>query len=1050
VFSFRDGTPAVDPPVDPPVSSVAAFVTGHSLNLQVPDMLAEIAREQGGSFTWREQGVAGGALEQRFNDPATESRTYMVDYTTEIPTGNWPVWISPPSVPRSPDVVNTSSTVEDVDFGFQLWIDYLRTHNNQQIWFYEVWHNTLGDAPGEFDTFSPTRNYPWLDRLQSDRGMWRGCVERARLNNPDMNINMIPGASVFQAVIRAGIAGEIPGYSGDLAYWQDLLFLDAIHMRNRAAYIMGLTWYACLYGQRADAATGNGYVGRDGDPVEDFQNGLGVDPATAYETLDWTPEANEAIKDIVWKVCREEPLTGLVAGFDPEHRAPGVDNPVTPGATLTIDSDGLNGFGTTQGQVWIGDRDTYAASGGTNGSLLRQCTVTGWDNDQVTVTVPTEAFFTPANALYSVGLPYAARAMGEDYRDRWIYVLDDQGAVIPYGNREGRQVEIDTPEGLSPRAQPANSYVNGLQPTFPWSSVEIRYFRNLIHQADGLTPQSGTDGFHYDVATTQARNVPNGAVFSIPVGVDITSPAATLYAGNYVVRWTGQAEVRIADGAWQSSGQFTVNLSTINGLFLEARNETGGTVATDFLTELTMIRYDEYPGATDAERIAAALADYDAGLAAMDERIFHPQFTSMLREINCRFWRTYNWQWETLYFEYAPMWSQHRVPGALTWGGAVPFEVEWALARAFDMDLAQNIPMGMDQDWITGFATLLRQEYGDVLAAGRRAYYLELGNETWNLSLPYLYPAHQALGRTAARDVYTRWALRPAGSQTFTVYDANGNVVPHGYSNGQELWFHSGVAPTGAEIDFSHAISNVTATTFDVPAFPTNSIDTWVNFMAIDTATLSAGFPTIQERHEGHGRATALMYGWLQGVLTAEQWASVVKAMPGQAGATDDMEARLLAYEAAVTANGLSIGLVDEALLANYYYTDWTQPTFAARAATVDTAGFVAGMTAMLVPMQAHNPSMGFSFYEGGNHDGGDTFDYAGIGWPFAITEHHVTAWDDWMSGILAAFPQVTRGAYYCDAGYLDPWTMVGYQGQDPKIPIHRYFVAHQGYIERA
>lgn len=229
------------------VPNLRVFYIGHSLMSDIPSMTrALVLAVPGARFEFRHQDIPGAPLRWQWEeeDRASEFEPQFGGrYHLHLPDGGYTTLIVTDSVPRG----GTELVDETVDY-LGRFVDFARTHNPDiQIYYYETWHHlTSGTSRNsEYDTASPTRTLRWRARLDADRGMWDGIVERVNAAHPGAKpVLLIPVGRVLGAVHDALEAGRIPGWTRI-----EDLFGDEIHTNNYGKYVVSLVHYAVLTGR---------------------------------------------------------------------------------------------------------------------------------------------------------------------------------------------------------------------------------------------------------------------------------------------------------------------------------------------------------------------------------------------------------------------------------------------------------------------------------------------------------------------------------------------------------------------------------------------------------------------------------------------------------------------------------------------------------------------------------------------------------------------------------------------------------------------------------
>ncbi len=243
--------------------------------------------------------------------------------------------------------------------------------------------------------------------------------------------------------------------------------------------------------------------------------------------------------------------------------------------------------------------------------------------------------------------------------------------------------------------------VNGIQ----WSSS--RTFMNLIYGSSWMMQDAS--GAYSDVPADSLDA--NGWVKSVPAGSHVVRGLAVpLNAGKFICKYQG-------NGALNVTGAAVSNVSTSAGVTrfsLAATNPNPQPASLSYTVDPS-----NYIRNIDCREVGASTS---ATLA--------PEFlsaVSIFKSIRFMKWQTAtegNWP---------VTWATRNKPGDgdYTKNDGVPVEVMVQTANQAGSDLWVTVPWNADDDYITKFATYVR----DNLAANHRVY-VEVSNEVWNGGYP--------------------------------------------------------------------------------------------------------------------------------------------------------------------------------------------------------------------------------------------------------------------------------------------------------------------------
>lgn len=244
---------AAPKPAKPPADNrIDAFYIGHSLQSDIPDMVAAFCasreKEKGHpSFRFREQFIIGSTLENQWNqrDRAPKDRSpqepqFMGYWFEEFPKGGLDALVLIDSVPRG-----KSGMAQSLEFASKLIGEALAKSPDVRVFFYEPWHciysGTPQGCPWDKDE---TSKVPWRERLDVDAPMWDGLLADLKKAQPKANLAMIPAGRSLGVLADAIAAGKVKGF----AKYQDL-FDDDIHLNPYGKYFVACLHYAALTGK---------------------------------------------------------------------------------------------------------------------------------------------------------------------------------------------------------------------------------------------------------------------------------------------------------------------------------------------------------------------------------------------------------------------------------------------------------------------------------------------------------------------------------------------------------------------------------------------------------------------------------------------------------------------------------------------------------------------------------------------------------------------------------------------------------------------------------
>jgi hypothetical protein len=612
-----------------------------------------------------------------------------------------------------------------------------------------------------------------------------------------------------------------------------------------------------------------------------------------------------------------------------------VNGDIEHGARVTITHDGVTKFTPAQGRVVISDRKYWGQTTTATPLTFADQAIVEWTTEYVVIDVD----LTPWGGA-------EASAVGKR-----IYVLADNNTETLFAGVSGRKI---TTERMK----------LGFNPEGPGLITKAPRFRNLwAHSLDGARTLTGALGTLPMYANGYFNAVGNyvGYVrmyaskllygqYIIPQG----------YVGKVAVAWSGSAELALSRSSTVTPSSFnastfvyTVTENSAAWLVLWAKNPSGSTAST-FLTNIRIVPIlDSHTGANDAERAAAAIADYDAGYAAKDERLFHPQYLQFHRDLGTKCLRFLDWSEanNTFSWDADQLRSYDQGSGSFTGGGrwdvdtqsvvdrptggaGWPLEIIFALAKALDLDSVWlTIPSGVENSYIDALATLIVSEYGDQLLAGKKLY-VEYANEAWNGGFDITQRVCQL------KEFYER----PVQVATGTTGDNTFTCAGHGMSNGDYIFFIGGsyVGGANSELNISRTdpfqyiyVSDVTTDTFKVKYANGTYIGNWTRdgdarFM-YETAATAAARPFKEwGAVPGVTKGQIRLLKRLKTQMSAAHFAGVVKFVSGQSAG---LQATLKRYASSTAGVNLwndlayaDLGPLEAVSIGPYYMGYTTSP----------------------------------------------------------------------------------------------------------------------------
>jgi len=276
------------------------------------------------------------------------------------------------------------------------------------------------------------------------------------------------------------------------------------------------------------------------------------------------------------------------------------------------------------------------------------------------------------------------------------------GSSSQAGGGSSTNITVTVP-AKSPAALKLGVNVNTL---FSWDGS--RPFMNLIYGSSWSMQNTAPWGPWEDVPASSLDA--NGWVKSVPAGYQVVRGLSVpLAGGNMICRYQGNGNLNV-------SGPVS-NVSTAPGV-------TRFTIAATYPDPQTATLSYSIDPANYIRNIDCREA------AAATSSLVAPEFASAVTGLKVM--RFMKWQPATE-GNYAVTWATRNKPGDAdyTKNDGVPVEVMVQLANEVNVDPWFTIPWNADDDYITRFATYVR----DNLAPGHVAY-VEVSNEVWNGGYP--------------------------------------------------------------------------------------------------------------------------------------------------------------------------------------------------------------------------------------------------------------------------------------------------------------------------
>jgi hypothetical protein len=292
--STEDKKPDAQRPVQP--SAIRAFYIGHSLNSDIPDMVASFASGgcAGGdakSITFREQFIPGAPLRWQWGERDRDSAQRMkgdqfrVAWFDAFATGAIDALVMVDSVPR--DASMMPETLGDAG----RFAEALAARNPKaRIYIYEPWHCLRSGTPEGCDhDRGENSRLKWRERIDREAPMWDELVAALAQRFPAPRPTLIPAGRALGALADEAAAGRIAG----LDSIEDF-FDDAIHPNPYGKYFIACVHYAVL--------TGRSPVGLTTDPKDRWGRSYWNTPN--WQGKQWAPpdpKAVRAMQELAWR-----------------------------------------------------------------------------------------------------------------------------------------------------------------------------------------------------------------------------------------------------------------------------------------------------------------------------------------------------------------------------------------------------------------------------------------------------------------------------------------------------------------------------------------------------------------------------------------------------------------------------------------------------------------------------------------------------------------------------------------------------------------------------
>lgn len=272
------GIHAQTPPSGDPLK---VFMIGNSLTDEVRyDAWVKLCRSSGGNVLVARKMIPGSGLDYHRNNPTSGFLTPPFQHPEEAFKNHpWDVLTLQPFAERPAEIEAA-----------HYYADLMWTSNpDARVFVYAQWpdRGSGTDWQKSWDTVREARYLPLYSSLK--QGQKAGQVF------------LIPVGHVMERLDKKGALGLVPGLR---SAWD--LYSDGIHTNNIGSYLVGLTFYATIFGKSPLGA-----------PVGEYQGQMGSDA----DYLNISPDLAQVLQETVW-----EAVTGLAES--------GVSSDLPPALTL--------------------------------------------------------------------------------------------------------------------------------------------------------------------------------------------------------------------------------------------------------------------------------------------------------------------------------------------------------------------------------------------------------------------------------------------------------------------------------------------------------------------------------------------------------------------------------------------------------------------------------------------------------------------------------------------------------------------------------------------
>lgn len=261
--------------------------SGHSLiDNPIPDFAVAIAEARGDTVDWEQQNIPGSTIRARTEgQSASDWNGYRQGKNRDGSDMNLEREIASPAQLASGERYDTLVITErhgpldtiEWERTFTALYDYHRVMTNAsstaRTLFYQCWPN--------MNINDPT---PWIENAEQELHIWE-CTA-SKLNHALVAegkapaITVVPMSIVIARVLRAALAGEIPGVTGSQMQRLRAIISDDVHTTRLGAYALGAGVYAAAYG---------------------------ASPVGALASDEFSDDAMRAVEQIAWEVISTYP-----------------------------------------------------------------------------------------------------------------------------------------------------------------------------------------------------------------------------------------------------------------------------------------------------------------------------------------------------------------------------------------------------------------------------------------------------------------------------------------------------------------------------------------------------------------------------------------------------------------------------------------------------------------------------------------------------------------------------------------------------------------------